>query len=387
MEEKNFAEKNSAFQRETRPFELNAALPGTNNIANWSKQGYQFLKKHMFEDAKEVFFKILDLDPGNNYALVGLGDAERKGNRFFEAVKYYQRCLTHFPSNNFALFGLADCYKALDRHEDAIRVWEQYLVHDNANITVLTRVADSYRKIRNYPKAKLMYLQVLELDPDNAYALIGLGHLCYNFNEYEDALFYWTRIVAMNPNVLDIRILTSIGNCYRKLRRFIEGVQYFTHSLELEPRNFYALFGIADCYRGMNQSDKAIEYWKRILVLDPRNKVILTRAGDASRSLGDYNAAAGFYNQALDIEFDTYALVGLARISIETGKIGEAIESLRRLIQSEPANYRLYMELANCHLRLNERRDAVGVLRDFQMQGVQNQIINTMLEHIELGIA
>jgi tetratricopeptide (TPR) repeat protein len=360
--------------------------PTVAKIANWSKQGYALVKQDRLAEAKEVFSQILILDEDNHYALVGLGDAERRSNHFLEAINYYERCLRSHPQNNFALFGLADCYKSLNMHNEAIGVWERYLVYDHQNVTVLTRVADSYRKVRNYQKAKALYLQVLEVEEDNGYALIGLGHLSYSFNDYEDALYYWKRVLDVNEDIADIRVLTSIGNCYRKLKAYADGIPYFERSLEHDPRNFYALFGLADCFRGLNQPDRSIEYWNRILALDPKNKVVLTRTGDAYRELGDYEAATDYYNQALDIEFDAYALMGLARISAETGNIDDALARLRRLIMNEPDNYRVYIELANCYLRINRRTEAVAALKEYLAQGVRNQQMSEMIENIEAGI-
>ena len=43
-----------------------------------SKKGYQYLKENRVRDAEAAFAKILESDPENNYALVGLGDAARK---------------------------------------------------------------------------------------------------------------------------------------------------------------------------------------------------------------------------------------------------------------------------------------------------------------------
>jgi tetratricopeptide (TPR) repeat protein len=357
-----------------------------NKIAAWSKEGYQLIKRNKVDEARQAFLQILEIEDNNNYALVGLGDTERKANHFLEAVNYYRRCLESYPENNFALFGLADCYKALNMHDKAIGVWEQYLLHDDRNITVLTRVADSYRKIRDYQKAKKLYLRVLELEDNNAYALIGLGHLCYNFNEYNEALYYWTRILQLDAEVVDIRVLTSVGNCYRKLKKYAEGIKYFEDSLKQEPHNFYALFGLADCYRGTNQLPRSIEYWNRIIELDPKNKLVLTRMGDAYRSLKNYDEAAICYNQALDIEFDAYALMGLALISAETGNIDDALARLNRLIQNDKTNHRVYIEAANCYLRIGKRKDAVSILKEYLAQGIHSQTVSDMIENIDAGI-
>jgi tetratricopeptide (TPR) repeat protein len=341
-------------------------------IAELSKKGYQYLKENRIEESEECFARILERDRENNYALVGLGDAARKRGAFREAVDHYKKCLVYHPGNNYALFGLADCYKALNQYQKAIEIWEQYLLHDNKNITVLTRVADAYRKVRDFRKSKAIYLRVLEMETDNPYALIGLGHLHYDFKEYKDALGYWQRMVDLQGDDVDIRVLTSIGNCYRKLKQFELGVPYFEKALGKEPDNFYALFGLADCYRGTGTPEGSLDFWNRILAKDPKNKVILTRAGDAYRSMEDYDKAADYYERALNIEFDVYAVLGLAVIARMQGKTQDAIVSLRKLIQNDPKNYRLYLELSLCYQATGDRQKALEVLSDFQRMGIRN---------------
>jgi tetratricopeptide (TPR) repeat protein len=352
-------------------------------ISELSKKGYQLLKENKIAEAADYFNKILLLDEYNNYALVGMGDAARKRGAFRDAVDYYRRCLSHHPGNNYALFGLADCYKALNQYHKAIEIWEQYLLQDDKNITVLTRVADAYRKVRDFKHSKTIYLRVLEMETLNPYAIIGLGHLHYDFKEYRDALFYWEKMLDSHKENVDIRVLTSIGNCHRKLKTFEKGIVFFEKALQRDPYNFYALFGLADCYRGMNQQNRSLEYWNRILEQDPRNKVILTRAGDAYRNLNDYESAVEYYQRALNIEFDTYAVLGLAVVSKAQGRYEESIESLRRLVQQDPKNYRIYVELADCWIKKGEKNQALAILAEFQKQGIRNNIIVELMEKIK----
>ncbi|GHU59902.1 hypothetical protein FACS189444_6100 [Spirochaetia bacterium] len=285
--------------------------------------------------------------------------------------------------NNYALFGLADCYKALNQYHKAIEIWEQYLLYDEKNITVLTRVADAYRKVRDFKNSKVVYLRVLEMEDQNPYAIIGLGHLHYDFKEYRDALYYWEKMLQSNPDTVDIRVLTSIGNCHRKLKTFDQGIGYFEKALERDPYNFYALFGLADCYRGLNQQNRSLEYWNRILEQDPRNKVILTRAGDAYRNMNEYEKSVDYFQRALNIEFDTYAVLGLAIVAKAQGRYDECTESLRRLIQQDPKNYRFYVELADCYARRGDRKQAVEILGNFQKMGIRNCRVVELMEQLK----
>jgi tetratricopeptide (TPR) repeat protein len=354
-------------------------------IAELSKNGYQFLKEQKLEEAKECFQKILVMDTENNYALVGLGDAARKHHAYRQAAQYYERCLLHHPGNNYAFFGLADCYKTLNQYDKAIEIWDKYLEHDPMNITVLTRVADAYRKLHDFKNSKQTYQQVLEIEENNAYAIIGLGHLHYDFKEYRDALFYWEKMLEThNIANVDIRVLTSIGNCFRKLKAFDDGIAYFDAALKRERSNFFALFGLGDCFRGLNQPKRALDYWNMILNHDPRNKVILTRAGDAYCALRDYEKAAEYYQRALDIDFDVYAVLGLSIIAKVHGAFEKAIQSLQALLEHDIKNHRLYIELADCYLRIGDKEAAISILRDFQRFGIRNNTINEILEKLTM---
>ncbi|MGL4981606.1 MAG: tetratricopeptide repeat protein [Treponemataceae bacterium] len=358
----------------------------TKQISDLSKEGYQLLKDGEVDSAIEIFNKILAIDENNNYALVGLGDAERRRNNISKAEDYYNQCITFYPNNNYALFGLADCYKINRQHQKAIDIWKNYVKQDPENIAILTRIADGYRKLKDFKNSKVEYLKVLDIDKSSAYALIGLGHLHFDFREYRDALYYWTRVLDIAGYEVDIRILTSIGNCHRKLKTFESGIYYFERALEMSPNNFYALFGLADCYRGLKQQTKSIEYWNKILEGDPNNKVILTRLADAYRHLEDYDTASNYYQKALNIEFDTYAVLGLALISKIQGKYDDAIKSLTRLIEADPKSSRLYLDLADCYVEQNRKTDAIQALERFQKLGLRNYNVAEALDRIKQSL-
>jgi tetratricopeptide (TPR) repeat protein len=353
-------------------------------ISELSKKGYQFLKENKVDNAKDCFEQILIMDTENNYALVGMGDVSRKHNQYQSAAKFYERCLLHHPSNNYALFGFADCYKSLGQFNKAIEIWNRYLEHDGKNITVLTRVADAYRKLHDFKNSKLTYLRVIEMEKCNAYAIIGLGHLHYDFKEYRDALFYWEKMLEIKHSMsnVDIRVLTSIGNCHRKLRSFDAGITFFDAAAKREPDNFYALFGLGDCFRGLNQPKQSLEFWNRILSQDPDNKVILTRAGDAYVALKDFEKATEYYSRALTIEFDTYAILGLAVISKLHGRLDEAITSLAMLIENDGKNHRPYLEIADCYIKKGDKPSAIAALQNFKRTGIRNNSINDLLSKL-----
>ena len=64
---------------------------GKPEISELSQKGYLYLKENRIVDAKECFEKIIGIEPENNYALVGLGDAARKQGKHQDAIRYYEK--------------------------------------------------------------------------------------------------------------------------------------------------------------------------------------------------------------------------------------------------------------------------------------------------------
>jgi tetratricopeptide (TPR) repeat protein len=94
----------------------------------------------------------------------------------------------------------------------------------------------------------------------------------------------------------------------------------------------------------------------------------------------DFDKAEESYNRALNIEFDAYAILGLALIYKQKGKYREAIDSLEGLLKNDPKNSRLYLEIAECYIHLDMKKKALEVLAGFQTLGLRNSYIAEMYE-------
>ena len=79
--------------------------------------------------------------------------------------------------------------------------------------------------------------------------------------------------------------------------------------------------------------------------LEPRNKIAITRIGDCYLVMDDLERALHYYNKALDIGYDFYALVGSARVYTKLKEYANALEIYQRMADREKGNYRYYQEL------------------------------------------
>ncbi len=61
--------------------------------------------------------------------------------------------------------------------------------------------------------------------------------------------------------------------------------------------------------------------------------MVLTRVGDAYRYLNDYENSQIYYKKALDVDFDMFAILGLALLQKEQGRYEEALIAIKSLIK------------------------------------------------------
>lgn len=54
-------------------------------------------------------------------------------------------------------------------------------------------------------------------------------------------------------------------------------------------------------------------------------------------------------------------------------------------MQADPKNYRLYIDLADCYMKLNQKNKAIDILHEFQKTGIRSQAVNELLEKIQSG--
>jgi len=59
------------------------------SVFDLGKLAHQLKKKGKLKQAEKTFQELLNLEPYNTYALVGLGDLKRISKQFSEAIGFY----------------------------------------------------------------------------------------------------------------------------------------------------------------------------------------------------------------------------------------------------------------------------------------------------------
>lgn len=312
-------------------------------VIELSRRGDELLKKKCFPEAERIFHKALEKDGKNPYVLVGLGDLYREMRKYRKAVGYYRTVLDIDPANMFALRGIGDSHRGLHEDAKAIPYWKRYLEQNSEDVHVITRLADSSVKTGGFIEAEEFYKKALGIKERDKFALRGIGNLYYKKGDPQQALVYFEKFLRIDDRY--IAVLTMTGNIYRRRREYEQAAVHYEKALKQEPRNVFALYGMGDSQRGMKNYQAAIDCWVQILEKEPANQNLLSRVGDALAILRKRDEAISYYRKCLKINFDTFALLGLARIYRAQNEFAEAENCCLKILDKFPQDARATEEL------------------------------------------
>lgn len=159
----------------------------------------------------------------------------------------------------------------------------------------------AYLAYRNgkFDEAQQLYREVLDLDSSNTDALLGMAVIAQRRGMDDLAAHYYAQVMALDPrNAVanagmsalttddnrESRLKTllneqqdspslhfALGNYYAQQGRWSEAQQSYFNAYKLEPANAELAFNLASSLDHLGQKQAAAQYYQRALQLDPGN--------------------------------------------------------------------------------------------------------------------
>lgn len=221
-----------------------------------------------------------------------------------------------------------------DRIEDLLKAIEA----DPENERAIQLTVESLASVGRNDEAQAIVQKFLETDPDNEYALRRLVSMLVQGEKMDEASRFLNERIEKQP---DSSLLYS-------LRSNLLMVKASTGSPEPEERKAWLESGKTDC-------DKAIE-------LDAENLDAYLNRARISLALKDYQQAKKDldYLQEKRPEIPDIAFLKMD-LAIQEKRVGDAIAELERLVQLNPENRMLLMQLASMYQMDDRPRKALRI--------------------------
>ena len=142
-----------------------------------------------------------------------------------------------------------------------------------------------------------LYQQILLADPKQFEACYGLGMICVQTGQWDEAQHFLGNAMSLNPGIAD-------GWCARglvllQLRRPDQALGCFDSALALKPQFLDALSSRATALLELQRLPEAVAGFDAALALDPRHAISWNNRGNALAAMKRFDDAIQSYERAL----------------------------------------------------------------------------------------
>jgi tetratricopeptide (TPR) repeat protein len=231
-------------------------------------------------------------------------------------------------------------------------------------IKLFERGQDAHAK-GDYKLALEFYEEAIKLRPEFPEAEFQRGQALLSLNRREDAEQAFRRAIEQRPNwVLPYAKLGFL--LFRIMNRPGEAEPLLRKALQLEPKNYEALFELAVLRQGTGDLKEAIELFKLATTTNEAGLSTWDALGATQLSAGDPLAAIGSFTRALTLQPDNDGPhMRRAEAYIAVGDYQRALEDIRALhmpARPTPQDTHHIIDVARLYFRAGSKEDALRLL-------------------------
>ncbi|MBA7711037.1 Photosystem I assembly protein Ycf3 [subsurface metagenome] len=163
-------------------------LPPSDSIWDLLALGNAYYYAEQYQDAKDTYDKILNLNPDEPTTLTNRGVTYDELGRYDEALADYNRSLELRPDHPDTITNRGVTYNDMKRYDEALADFNHSLELKPDNPATLNNRGITYRHLERYDEALADFNHALELKPDDPSTLYNLACLFSLWGKTDDAL-------------------------------------------------------------------------------------------------------------------------------------------------------------------------------------------------------
>ncbi|GAB6070821.1 hypothetical protein JCM30760_19180 [Thiomicrorhabdus hydrogeniphila] len=172
-------------------------------------------------EAKSLFTKILQKDPKNINAMLGMGGASVAEEEYRQAISFYQRVLDTEPNNIHAYEAIANLSGRVQLNKTWSNELENMVRKFPRSAVLQYAQGNIYAKQNDWLKAQENYFNALVADPENPDYMVNLAISFDHLGKYKLADKYYTQALGFAGNKKVSFNQTQVKNRLISIRQFI----------------------------------------------------------------------------------------------------------------------------------------------------------------------
>ncbi len=338
----------------------------------------QRINEDMVKKAIEQYERITKLDPKDKDAWLLLGRLYKLAQHSVESEDAYKKVLELDDGNEDALIGLAMVYADLGDHARSAEMLQK-VTGKNPSVRTLSFLAGNYEQMRQFGLAAEAYRRALDLAPGNSEIKRAVAENLLRDGRDEEALKYFQELAEENPK--DYRAQLRLSQVYRQQRKMKESWEALEKAKLAKPDDLEIQYHEVNLLEADGKTDKAIDALKAILESTQKatysrgeqsnRAIFLERLALLYRSAEQYEASVETYRQveALDPEAAARVAANIADTLRQAKEFPRALEEIERAYKKFPNDRMVAIVRASVLADIGETDKAMAAAKQLGERG------------------
>lgn len=307
------------------------------------------------KQAIDTYNTAIRFNPGYFKARYNLGLLLLAEKRFNDARGQYEWLIKHDGDDGRNYFNLARALYGEKDYEGAIKNYRKAIEVSGGDYPeAYLNIGRTYSAMKDYDSAVKAYRRALDIRATYPEAWYNLAIVHLRRQEYGAAEKAFKTAISQDPEYSQAWF--NLGVLYAREDNDDAAIEAYGKVLELRPKYKPARLNLAVRYAHREEFGKAIELYKSVLEMDDSYANAWINLGLAYYKTGDDKDAEEAFVKAQQLEPGEYKpKLYLARVMVRQKRFGEAVGLLEEVVDINPTDAGLRVELAAA-LRADGRR-------------------------------
>lgn len=297
------------------------------NISLELQKADTLLRNAKYKDAAELYRKILEAEPDNYLANIGLAESYAWMERYEDSMKILNKALNSGRYDYKLFFGFGNYYMAKGDYEKSYYYLNKSYGMNPNDKTTIQYLMGVTNKIGDYD----LTIQLANISSEkfgesaNAYRSIATAY--FFKNDFQRALVVAKKADKIVANYSGNRLL--LGTIYLALNETNIALEEFQKVTEIRDSNS-ALEGISMIYK-MRNDEQNYNRYKALADSSGKGEFPLSGLGYALLNINQYDLAAEIFNLAISANPSYYLpYKGMGEFLLKTGQKDKAVPYLKK---------------------------------------------------------